>query len=186
MNETKKELRKHYKNVRLSMVDKTAKDKSITKKLLSSELYKKAETVLIYVSSEIEVDTHLIIKDALSQGKTVATPLCNSDDCTMEFYIIEKTDDLHKGAYGIFEPNSYCRKVSYDDCSICIVPGLSFDKDGYRLGFGKGYYDRFLSVFPGKSIGLCYNECICEKAVRDKYDKSVSELITETEIYNIK
>ena len=63
---------------------------------------------------------------------------------------------------------------------------FTFDKDGYRLGFGKGYYDRFLASFPGKTVGLCYEECVCEKTIRDKFDKSVSALITDTEIYIIK
>ena len=182
----KKELRKYYKNIRLSMIEKSAKDECITHNFLASELYKNTDILLAYVSSDIEVDTKAIINDALLKGKTVAVPLCNSSDCTMEFYIIERLDELHKGAYGIYEPDRNCKRVSFDEGSVCVVPGLSYDKDGYRLGFGKGYYDRFLSAFSGISVGLCYNECVCEKTVRDKFDKSVSVLITETEIYNIK
>ena len=186
MNETKKELRRHYKALRLSMRNKADKDRIIAERFLNSDLYRKAEAVLVYVSSEIEVDTYAIIKDAFSQNKTVAAPRCNPESCTMMFYVISSFDDLSEGAYGIYEPKSSCTEISVDENTLCIVPGLSFDKDGYRLGFGKGYYDRYLSSFPGKSAGLCYNECVCEKAVRNNFDKSVSALFTETEIYYIK
>ena len=104
----------------------------------------------------------------------------------MRFYIISSFDDLSAGAYGIFEPKEGCKEALFDSETLCIVPGLSFDKDGYRLGFGKGYYDRFLASFPGKTVGLCYEECVCEKTIRDKFDKSVSALITDTEINIIK
>lgn len=185
MKEMKKELRKHYKALRLSMKNKEQKDKCISENLINTDLYKNANTVLLYVSSEIEVSTYSIIADAFSQKKTVAVPRCNPVDCTMEFYIISSFEDLSEGAYGIYEPLENCKMVECDNMSVCIVPGLSFDKDGYRLGFGKGYYDRYLSAFPGKSIGLCYDECFCEKTVRDKFDKAVSVIVTETEIYNI-
>ena len=186
MISSKKELRRHYKSLRLNMDDKEKKDSRITENLLNSYLYKNAQTVFVYASSAIEVDTLSIIKDAFLQNKTVATPRCNPEDCTMRFYMISSFDDLSAGAYGIFEPKESCKEALLDSETLCIVPGLSFDKDGYRLGFGKGYYDRFLASFPGKTVGLCYEECVCEKTVRDKFDKSVSALITDTEIYIIK
>ena len=185
MNKSKNELRRYYKAIRLNMADKKCKDKKITENLLNSDIYIKAENILLYVSSSIEVDTFAIIENAFMNNKTVSVPRCNTEDCTMEFYIITSFEDLIKGAYGIYEPDISCKKAFFDEKSVCIVPGLSYDKDGYRLGFGKGFYDRFLSVFSGKSVGLCYDECVCEKTVRDKFDKSVSVLITETEIKTI-
>lgn len=186
MRNIKNDLRKYYKNIRQKMDDKTYKDECIKNNLLKCELYDEASSVLVYVSSDIEVDTYDVISDLFLRKKTVAVPKCDPETCTMKFYVINSFDDLHKGAYGISEPNEGASEVRYDCESLCIVPGLSFDKDGFRLGFGKGYYDRFLDKFPGKTVGLCYDECISDGIVKEKYDKSVSCVITETCIYNIK
>ena len=79
------------------MTDKESKDQCVTANVLNCDLYKNADTILIYVSSEIEVDTFGIMKDAFFHNKTVATPLCNPTNCTMEFYVVEKFDDLQQG-----------------------------------------------------------------------------------------
>jgi len=72
-----------------------------------------------------------------------------------------------------------CRLLTQYNNSVCIVPGLSFDYDGFRLGYGKGYYDRFLSGFDGDSIGLCYGECVCKRLPHGRYDRAVDVLVTE-------
>lgn len=179
----KAKLRQIYKTKRRQMKNKTQKDALIFSKLINCPLYKNCNTVFTYVSSEIEVDTLTFIRYALKDGKTVAAPICNTEDCTMQFYIIKSLNDLEEGAYSIREPKAYCEKAFCDENTLCVVPGLSFDKKGYRLGFGKGYYDRFLSAFLGKTLGLCYNECICEELIHNKYDKTVSAVIAENEIY---
>ena len=101
----------------------------------------------------------------------------------MEFYSISSFDDLESGAYGIYEPKKECLKITADENTVCIVPGLAFDKSGFRIGFGKGYYDRFLSEFKGESVGLCYDECFSDILIKDKFDMCVSAVITETCIY---
>ena len=116
-------------------------------------------------------------------NKSVAVPLCDTDKCTMEFYSISSFDDLESGAYGIYEPKKECLKITADENTVCIVPGLAFDKSGFRIGFGKGYYDRFLSEFKGESVGLCYDECFSDILIKDKFDMCVSAVITETCIY---
>lgn len=178
---TKDELRKKYKMLRVNMSEdeRSAYDRKIAENLTSLYQYKNARTILTYISIGIEVDTRLLIKKALDDGKYVAVPKC-TDDCGLDFYFINSTDDLETGSFGLFEPNTdRCRKVkNYKDC-LCIVPGMSFDVSGYRIGYGKGYYDRFLSEFTGATVGLCYSNCVRWKLPRGFYDRSVDIVVTD-------
>ena len=97
----------------------------------------------------------------------------------MEFYYITSFDDLQKGAYGILEPiKSKCEKLIDLNEGLCIIPALTFDEQGYRLGFGKGYYDRFLAGFPGKSVVICYSDFVM-KVPAEPHDMMADEIITE-------
>ncbi|MGN0467897.1 MAG: 5-formyltetrahydrofolate cyclo-ligase [Acutalibacteraceae bacterium] len=181
----KNSLRKKYKNIRNNLIDRNKKDLEILNRLKESKIYINCDSVLIYVSTEIEVDTHNLIEFLFNQGIKVAVPQCDTEKNTMEFYFINSMSDLICGAYNIPEPDiSHCIKVSNTSNSLCIVPGLSFDQSGYRLGFGKGYYDRFLSKSDCLTVGLCYEECLCENLPHDNFDKRVSVVITENNIYN--
>jgi 5-formyltetrahydrofolate cyclo-ligase len=97
----------------------------------------------------------------------------------MNFYFINSTDDLKKGAFGLLEPDDHCKEVEDLSKGLCIVPAITFDKKGYRIGYGMGYYDRFLSKFQGRVFGLCYSFCISKKVPHGKYDRKVSAIITE-------
>ena len=178
----KKQLRAYYKKLRQSMsaAEKKNCDDRITAAFLESELYKKCDELLVYVSFDIEVDTLEIIKKALGEKK-VFCPRCVSGTNIMEFYHIESFDDLEAGSYGLLEPVVDTGPVqSFSDNSVCIVPGLSFDDKGYRLGFGKGFYDRFLADFNGSTVGICYDSCLQESLPADEFDICVQHLITES------
>ena len=98
----------------------------------------------------------------------------------MDFYEVNSLEQLKKGRYSIMEPDAkLCRQITDYSEGICLVPGLSFDLYGYRLGFGKGYYDRFLENFGGTTAGLCYSRCIEQKLPHGIYDKTVNIIITE-------
>ena len=101
----------------------------------------------------------------------------------MDFFVVEGENDLSEGMYGIFAPKAECPVLRADEKCLCCVPGLSFDKKGYRLGYGKGYYDRYLSSFKGISIGFCYDALVSEGLPCDSYDKQVNCLITDKKIY---
>ncbi|MBR7008583.1 MAG: 5-formyltetrahydrofolate cyclo-ligase [Ruminococcus sp.] len=180
----KKELRALLKNER-SIIPKDKKaiwDNSIAEKLLQSEYYKACRELLIYVSFDIEVDTIKIISHALGE-KQVYCPKCFGDTNIMEFYRITSLDDLKKGKYGILEPDTSSGATnSFSADSLCVVPGLSFDNNGHRLGFGKGFYDRFLSDFAGTAIGICYDSFVKESLPTEEFDKCVDHLITEQRI----
>jgi 5-formyltetrahydrofolate cyclo-ligase len=116
--------------------------------------------------------------------KRVALPRCEGDG-KMNFYYINSVNDLKKGAYGIQEPNEKCALFEGRDSALCIVPALSYDKHGHRLGYGGGYYDRFLSKFSGKTVGICYEENICDSLMHGKYDRPVTLIVTEKRIVDL-
>lgn len=183
----KTKLRQHFKAVRLSMTEKNKKDNLILNRFKDSDIYINNETFLLYVSLGIEVDTLNLIDLLLSENKRVAVPISDTQTCTMKFYYIESLDTLEKGAYDIREPKAdETNLVLNCENTVCVVPGLSFDKRGFRLGFGKGYYDRFLSEYNGTTVGLCYDECLSEKLISHPHDMSVQYVVTETKIYNTK
>lgn len=180
--ERKKQLRKEMlcRRKSLQSIEKSAKDTAITKNLLDLDKVKKASVVLPFVSTKDEVDTSDFIAECIKNGKTVAVPRCN-DECNMEFCVITSFSDLEKGMYGIYEPKEHCTVLDAENIidSVLIVPGLCFNNDGFRLGYGKGYYDRFISRYKGYSIGVCYKEFLTDEIPTDEYDKPVDTVITD-------
>ncbi len=186
VSETKRELRAFFKQKRKNMLSKEEKDLAILNNIKADNIYNKIDDAFIYVSSEIEVDTKSLISQMLSDGIKVAVPVSYPKDRSMAFYYINSLSELRPGNYGILEPDEKkAKKASFDENTVCFVPALSFDKNGFRLGFGKGYYDRFLSSFNGITVGLCYEECICEKLIHDNFDRRVQSVMTEKGFLNI-
>lgn len=182
INAAKRALRTACKaqRLRLSAEEKARLDKAVADKLFALSAYRNARTLLCYVSTEIEVDTRAILAHALSVGKTVAVPRCIANSREMDFYILPDLSALLRGAYGILEPApARCEKLTDLSTGLCIVPALSYDKSGYRLGFGKGYYDRFLSRFSGQTVGLAYENCFVQSLPHDAFDRRVDVVLTE-------
>lgn len=179
----KSELRKSVKLERSRIEGKDNISIAVANRLLSSKLYKDTSIILCYASLKDEINTDLIIQKALKDNKLVALPYCVDDNGKMEFYIIKSFDDLKLGSFGVREPDiDKCKKLEYFDNSIILVPALCFDKKGYRLGYGKGYYDRFLENYPFISIGLCYNSLVKNEIPIDRYDLPVDFIITEKQV----
>ena len=178
----KSELRQGYKTKRADMSEKIKleMDSEIQSRFLTLRQYIYCKTVFTYVSKDIEVDTLSIIRAAWANGKRVAVPRCVTETREMDFFYITNMSDLEEGAFGVLEPIAdKCEKVTDFSKGLCIVPGLSFDAEGYRLGYGKGYYDRFLSKFQGDTVGLCYSNCIKWKLPHGYYDKPVDLIVTD-------
>lgn len=181
----KDKLRKASKQYRqsLSKSEKQRLDRKIENKFLNMWQYRDARLILIYVSTEIEIDTKYIIETALKDGKKVAVPKCIDGTRNMDFYIIDGFSCLESGAFGVLEPiPEKCEKLEDFSGGVCVVPALMFDEFGYRLGFGKGYYDRFLANFSGQTLGMCYNACVKESLPHGKYDRRVEKLVTQSKI----
>lgn len=179
----KKELRDKYKQIRRDMPAdlKSNHDKQIFSRLIDMEAYKNSKLVLAYVSTEIEVDTIKFIEYALNDNKTVAVPRCVEGTRDMEFYVIKEIEDLEPGSFSVLEPvPEKCRKLDNFENAFCIVPALVYDSYGYRLGYGKGYYDRFLSAHKNMFlVGIGYCCCMVTKLIHGHFDVAVNTIVTE-------
>ena len=141
-----------------------------------------ADTVLTYISTEIEVDTIHFIEEMLKSGKIVAVPKCEGKD--MRFIKISGFNDLGKGAFGILEPE-VGEEITEFKNSVCITPALSYDEKGYRMGYGGGFYDRFSLKYDGISVGICY-EAFMGDIPAEEFDKPVQIIVTDKKIRYIK
>ena len=179
----KMELRQKYRSLRQAMPPeiKAQKDEAIAEQVRRLWQYQRNSVLLIYVSTSIEVDTFRIIRQAIEDGKRVAVPRCVPDTRNMEFYYIRSTDELKPGTFGVLEPEANPENLYKEsEGGLCIVPAFSYDWRGFRLGYGKGYYDRFLSRFEGNMVGICYSECVQRSLPHGRFDRPVELLVTES------
>lgn len=179
----KQELRRFYRSIRKSITQAEKKnfDNSVFIRLINSELTNKNSLFLIYVSVNGEVDTINVIDYLLNAGKEVAVPYCKGK--TMHFCKISSLSDLTEGLYGIptvKNPVFLSDKEIVD--SLCIVPALSVDLTGNRLGYGGGYYDRFLADNNIETVALCYERCISKSLPTEKSDIPVKYILTENNL----
>lgn len=168
----------------LSEQERSVLDNRITQKLLATSEYAEATTVLTYVSVSSEVSTRMFIECALRDGKTVAVPRCLPGHC-LEFVAIASLEQLVAAPFNLLEPAKELPAVTEDqkNNSICIVPALLVDTKGYRLGYGAGFYDRFLSTYPGKKICLAYQQNLSQTMLpHTASDVAVDVVITESEV----
>ncbi len=168
----------------LSEQERCALDERITQKLLVTSEYSEATTVLTYVSVSSEVSTRMFIECALRDGKTVAVPRCLPGH-RLEFVAIASVEQLVAAPFNLLEPAKELPALTEDqkNNSICIVPALLVDTKGYRLGYGAGFYDRFLSTYPGKKICLAYQQNLSREMLpHTAFDVAVDMVITESNV----
>ena len=168
----------------LSEQERSVLDDRITQKLLATSEYAEATTVLTYVSVSSEVSTRMFIECALRDGKTVAVPRCLPGHC-LEFVAITSLEQLVAAPFNLLEPAKELPALTEDQKNnpICIVPALLVDTKGYRLGYGAGFYDRFLSTYPGKKICLAYQQSLSRTTLpHTAFDVAVDMVITESEV----
>ena len=166
----------------LSEQERSVLDERITQKLLVTSEYSEATTVLTYVSVSSEVSTRMFIECALRDGKTVAVPRCLPGHC-LEFVAIASLEQLVAAPFNLLEPVKELPAVTEDqkNNSICIIPALLVDTKGYRLGYGAGFYDRFLSTYSGKKICLAYQQNLSKTMLpHTEFDVPVDMVITES------
>ncbi len=151
----------------------------IAQRLYNLKEYKECIELFCYFGKKEEISTEDIIQRALNEGKRTALPVCISDK--MIFRYICGFDDLEKGSFGVNEPKSRCEQAYADKSTVCITPALCYNRDGYRIGYGKGFYDRFFAENSCIKIGLCYDEFIKDFEPWEK-DISVDIIVTENKI----
>lgn len=183
----KKAIRKELINKRkeIPLDKKVIYDKEISKRITESDYFKNAEQVLVFASADHEFDTRYIIERCRFLYKRVFYPVCIDNMGTMEFMKVESVGDLRYGMYNILEPKPTCKKYIPKENDIVIVPALSVDKNGNRIGYGKGYYDRFLKDFNGISICPCYEEMATDTLPTDENDIKVNIVVTQNQLKEV-
>ena len=187
VKEYKAEKRLFYKNLRKSMESETKKsaDEEIFRKLINNPYFQKSELILTYISVNDETDTISLINYCFENGKRVGVPKCINKMGKMEFFEVKSFDDVKPSFFGLLEPQEKCSVIREFSNALCIVPAFSYDKSGYRIGYGGGYYDRFLSSNDILKIGICYDNCIEENHLYDEFDINVDIVITEKQIISL-
>lgn len=155
---------------------------SIMDRLVRLPEFASAKFILAYSSKGSEVHTDGIIQSALSLGKKIALPVTKKAEKKLELYEISSIAGLVEGEFGIMEPKqSPEMKVMPSKIDLAIVPGVSFDRRGHRIGYGMGYYDSLLPEIKGKKIGLAYDMQIVEHVPNEPHDIAVDMIVTESE-----
>lgn len=146
------------------------------------EEYKNAKTIMFYLTYGSEVITDMMINEVLADDKTVVVPIIKSPgDGVMQAIKISKLEDCYERVYGIRQPEfNQDEVIDKKDVDLVFVPGIVFDSKGYRIGYGKGYYDKWLvGIDVSKIIGLAYEVQLTDKLPVGQYDLPVGKLLTE-------
>jgi 5-formyltetrahydrofolate cyclo-ligase len=180
---SKEEIRKivnEYKN-ELDLEEKKKKDNIIYNKLINYNNFIEAKNIFIYVSYKKEVDTHNIIRYALMKGKSVYVPKIISMEEGMEAVEISSMIELEANKYGILEPKNCCRVALPNQIDFVVLPGVAFDLKGGRVGYGGGFYDRYLANIKTKvpKVALAYSFQIFDIVPMNEQDIDIDGVITD-------
>lgn len=177
----KKEVRAHFLELRRSFSDIECSrlDEALFKNAVAAPQFASADTILCYYPVRKEPNILPIAEYALKLKKKVAFPISHKAERHLSFHIISELSELSVGAYNIPEPSASLPEITDFSNTLCLVPALAFDKNGRRLGYGGGYYDRFLSVFNGVSMGLSYSNFYVDDLPTETHDATVDIIITE-------
>ena len=188
IRQNKTDVRNDYleRRAALPAEERAVLDEKICRNLLSTVSYRFADTVLMFYPVRGEIDLRPVMRAALAAGKQVAFPRTNPEDRTMDFYFVTSEADFENGNYGIPEPKSealFDPATSLDRHVLCLVPGVVFDKSGYRIGYGGGYYDRFLGRCRASTLGVAYHSFIIPNVPHGRFDVSVDVIVSERGVY---
>lgn len=176
----KNEERARLKKLRDGIQNRADRDRDLYGNLLGLPALERAGTIFCYVSVGSEAGTRELIRWALDQGKRVCVPKCEGNG-RMRCVEIHGLEELKPAPHYLLEPEDGA-VIGPEEIELCIVPGLGFTKDGRRLGYGGGYYDRFLTVFLGTAIGLCYDRQLCQALPLEDWDRSVDIIVTDERV----
>ena len=189
MRKHKIEIRKKYLARREQVPPdvRAGRDARICKNILSSAAYRFSDVLLLYYPTRGEIDILPVAHAATAAGKRIAYPRCNKEDHSMTFHFIESEKDLENGTFGLQEPRAelpaFCPEKKEDANVLCLVPAVVYDKRGYRIGYGGGYYDRFFSKFRPTSLGIVYEDFVLDSVPHGRFDLTVDVVMTERGVY---
>ena len=192
--ETKNSIRNRLLALRneMDIEDCVQKSRQIMEKVLALPAVQNAEYVLCYAGYKSEVMTNVLIVELLKMEKKIYLPRVSGDE--MDFYRVNSLAELEEGYKGIPEPALHCADIFVKELweknqqkVIMFLPGAAFSEDGARIGYGKGYYDRYLERIPCvERIALCYEMQVVETISTDEHDMSVTVVVTEEKVRRIK
>ena len=165
----------------LDLNKKQKNDSIIKEKFLNSKEYINSQKIFIYISFKSEVDTKSIILRALKDKKEIFVPRTDIKNKVMDAVKINSFDNLKESAYGILEPSDTAEAVDCESIDLIVMPGAAFDINKSRIGYGAGYYDKYLNSITSKKvikIALAYDFQIVDNIPSDKYDVPVDYVIT--------
>lgn len=179
----KQELRKQIKKKisELSIAYCKSADEKIRKHALALPEYKNAEVVFCYVGTKDEINTTPMLQEILESGRKLGVPKCISKG-VMKVYAITSLDDLEEGAYGIMEPKNYCEEIPPQKIDLAFVPCVTCNKKGDRLGYGGGFYDRYLSQTDARRVILCREKILLSEIPTEEHDLRMEVVVSEEEI----
>lgn len=186
---SKRQLRSEIESLKssLSLEKRREYDKNIYETVMKSQFYKNSSIIFIFVSYNNEVDTHSIIKKAIEDGKIICVPKIISKKDGMKAVRIGDFNDLYPGAYGILEPLDFSNTIEPSNIDTIFLPGVAFDLSGGRVGYGGGFYDRFLKNAADNTnkIALSYSFQLMDSVPMEKEDERIDGIITEKGIHTI-
>lgn len=188
LDENKKKIRKDILSVRnaLPSAEREAMSRNICLRFTRLTVVQDCASVMIFLSFGSEINTDYIIEWLWQHNKEVLVPLCKPETREMDIFPIASFADLEPGYFGIREPKKELRPpVAKEVIGLVVVPAVAFDRQGYRVGYGGGYYDRFLVGMDVPTIGLAFDCQIIAAAPVDKYDQAVQGIVTEKEYINV-
>ena len=162
----------------LDPVYKAESSEAICRHLLALDEYKSAKVVFAFAGTEKEIDTSLFMNETIAAGKTLILPRCAAEHA-IDLCVVRSMDDLEAGAYGILEPKKNCALVTAADIDFAVVPCLSFDRRGRRLGQGGGYYDRLLPQLACPTCLICRERLMSEAVPTEEHDRRCTLYVTE-------
>ncbi|TYR82413.1 5-formyltetrahydrofolate cyclo-ligase [Priestia megaterium] len=181
----KKQIRKEVKQRlhSLSSEDYKINSRRIVHTLFQTDWWKKAKVIAVTVSRGKEVDTQLLIEQAWSQQKIVVVPKCNPSTYEMIFRKITSFSQLETVYFGLKEPiERETVAIAKEEIDLIVVPGIAYSRNGHRVGYGGGYYDRFLASFTKPKISLAFKEQLVSDVPYNHYDIPVDAIITNLEM----
>lgn len=167
---------------RLSKETYRARSESIIQRFVISRLFRQAEVIGVTISRFPEVRTMSLIEEAWRAGKRVVVPRCNTETKEMTFREIMSYDELEVVSSGLYEPKeNETDAVEKQEIDLLIVPGVIYSNEGYRIGFGGGYYDRYLKDYDGRTVSLAFTEQTGQVVPVEPYDVPVQYIISDTQ-----
>ncbi|WP_075035090.1 5-formyltetrahydrofolate cyclo-ligase [Halobacillus dabanensis] len=167
----------------ISVKERQEMEAKMHRHLFASELWKRAKVVGVTLSQSHEWSTEPIIEEGWRAGKKMVVPKCSPKEKEMQFYQLDSYDQLERVYFGLREPKpNEDSKIEKDDIELLLVPGLLFDIKGYRIGYGGGYYDRFIEGYRGKTMMVASTKQKIDKLPMEEYDQRVEYILTEAGI----